>query len=241
MEEQETRERGGDGAAIAVDTRIEQPDNNAKATVASVSSSYYALEAHFGQCSKNNHAPICTTFRISTQQMACSPGGDLGRCRRPCISPISWTTESTWKHNATDLTQTKKQHLPASPPESTKNFQRKRRRPLWWFFDDEYCSWWSHDACRSTNVRGHAHFLRPLTAKCVDRLTQHLADFVDPEERAEVIRRHRSPHRVLIWSSRHETGQQSEDSGMVQARRTTSYEGGNKKIKKPEKKEDKYK
>jgi hypothetical protein len=43
MEEQETRERGGDGAAIAADTRIEQPDNNAEAMAASVSSSCYAL------------------------------------------------------------------------------------------------------------------------------------------------------------------------------------------------------
>jgi hypothetical protein len=43
MEEQETTERGGDGAAIVADTRIEQPDNNAEAMAASVSSSCYAL------------------------------------------------------------------------------------------------------------------------------------------------------------------------------------------------------
>ncbi|CAM6006153.1 unnamed protein product [Sphagnum balticum] len=32
-----TRQRGGDGAATAVDTRVEQPDNNVKATAASIS------------------------------------------------------------------------------------------------------------------------------------------------------------------------------------------------------------
>jgi len=41
MEEQDTRERGGDGAAIATDARIKQVDNNAEATAASISSSCY--------------------------------------------------------------------------------------------------------------------------------------------------------------------------------------------------------
>jgi hypothetical protein len=52
MEEQETRERGGDGVAIAAYARIKQADNNAEATVASVSSSYYAPRGAFRSMQK---------------------------------------------------------------------------------------------------------------------------------------------------------------------------------------------
>jgi len=130
MEEQETRERGGDGAAIAADARIKQADNNAEATAASVSSSCYAPRGAFRSMQKKQ------------------PRSDL--------------------HNL--------------PNEHTTNGPFTGQRPR------------------------TRHIQRPLTAKCVDRLTQHPADFVGPQERAEVIRQHRSPHRVLVWSSRPETG-----------------------------------
>ncbi|CAM6022971.1 unnamed protein product [Sphagnum balticum] len=52
MEEQDTRERGGDGAAIAADARIKQVDNNVEATTASVSSSCYAPRGTFRSMQK---------------------------------------------------------------------------------------------------------------------------------------------------------------------------------------------
>jgi hypothetical protein len=52
MEEQDTRERGGDGAAIATDARIKQVDNNAEATAVSFSSSYYAPKSAFWSMQK---------------------------------------------------------------------------------------------------------------------------------------------------------------------------------------------
>ncbi|CAK9231730.1 unnamed protein product [Sphagnum troendelagicum] len=52
MEEQDTREQGGDGAAIATNARIKQVDNNAKATTASVSSSCYTPKGAFRSMQK---------------------------------------------------------------------------------------------------------------------------------------------------------------------------------------------
>jgi hypothetical protein len=104
MEEQDTRERGGDGAAIATHARIKQVDNNAEATAASVSSSCYAPRGAFWSMQKKQ------------------PRSDL--------------------HN--------------HPNKHTTNGPFTGQQP------------WTR------------HIQRPLTAKCVNRLTQSLVDFVGP-------------------------------------------------------------